>query len=497
MANAWGAERRGMDAKSTKHRGKRMAALLLALALSVMMVPAAAFAEGGAAQTLHPDKNECVQTTADGVEESTEVGNVVVTDGKPGVDADATNGGKATVKTGSVSSSEHNGINADAQGNGSVTVNAGDVTSGHDNGVQAHANGGGTVTVTAGNITSGENGTGVWASATDSASGDGSAVTVKAGNVKADGEGVYVRPGAKSTITIEIGDVRAKGDGAQIHAVNGGKVYLEATNITAGESGLFVYADASSDIEVLVTGSITGGRAPLAYYGSLPENFKLTVWKINLDEGSMTAAEREELVALMKAAGIDLGDKEGRWNPYGLADLNDALSQSINYIMKLGQSDGATLSATDANGNPLGTSHGYSVAKEGERVMLKVDLEEGCELVAAYDGNGNKVELVQAADGSYYIAYTVPKGGGLGLSVEVNQPLANTAIEAIENALASNSLTSNALAKAIAANQGSPLPKTGDGLPALPFTLLALASAAMLALARSKCRVTGRHAARR
>ena len=485
-----------MGAKSTKRKGKRMAALLLTVALSVMMVPTAAFAEGGAAQTLRPDKDEYVQTSADGVEESTEVGNVVVTDGKPGVDADATNGGKATVKTGSVNSSEHNGINADAQGNGSVTVNAGDVTSKHDNGVQAHANGGGTATGTAGNITSGENGTGVWASATDSAT-DGSAVTVKAGNVNAEGEGVYVRPDAKSTITIEIGDVRAKGDGAQIYAKNGGKVYLEATNITAGESGLFVYADASSDIEVLVTGSITGGRAPLAYYGSLPENFKLTVWKINLNEGGMTAAEREELVALMKAAGIDPDDKEGRWNPYGLGGLNDALSQSINYIMKLGQSDGATLSATDANGNPLGTSHGYSVAKEGERVMLKVDLEEGCELVAAYDGNGNKVELVQAADGSYYIAYTVPKGGGLGLSVEVNQPLANTAIEAIENALASNSLASNALAKAIAANQGSPLPKTGDGLPALPFTLLALASAAMLALAHSKCRVTGRHAARR
>lgn len=485
-----------MNAKATKRTGKRMLALLLALTLSVMMVPATAFAEGDTTGSLARDKNESVQIMADNADQSTEVGNVYVTDGQPGVNVDALNGGNASAQIGGVNSTQGNGINADADAGGTVTVSAGDVTSRHDNGIQARANEGGSVTVSAGNISSGENGTGVWTSAKDSVEGEGSTVTVKAGNVNSEGEGIVARPEPKSTIVIEVGDVQAKGDGAQIVAHDGGKVFLSATNITAGESGLFISAGNGSEIEVLVTGTLTGGRAPVAYSGALPESFKLTVWKINLDDGSMTAAERAELIALMKAAGIETDDKEGRWNPYTATGLGDALGQSINYIMKLGQSDGATLSATDSNGKPLSTDHGYSVAHEGDRVMLKVDLEEGCELVAAYDGNGNKVELVQAADGSYYIAYTVPRGGGLGLSVEVNKPLADTAVEAIENALASNSLVSSALAKAITANAGVPLPKTGDSLPALPFALLALASAALLALARSKCRITGRHATR-
>lgn len=155
------------------------------------------------------------------------------------------------------------------------------------------------------------------------------------------------------------------------------------------------------------------------------------------------------------------------------ADFSSSVEKSILYIMKLTQPDsGATLFATDANGKPLATSHGYSVAKEGDRVLLKVRVDEGSELLAAYDGAGNEVKLIKGEDGCYYIAYTVPRGGGIGLSVILNGDLVNLVDDEQQAAV-----------RAMGAANGKPantLANTGDSLHVLPLAAIALFAAAAL-----------------
>lgn len=560
-----------MNEKTTKRMGKRMLAVLLALALSVMMVPATALAaddakaaasvgapavvegdanaevnagvsaeananvnadmnvnvniggnvDGGASVNVGVngnvaaganadkanDTNKCVQVKADGAEKSIEVGKVTVENGQPGIDADALNGGKVTVKTGDIISDGGNGITVDATSLGTVTVTTGNVKSATDNGIQASVKGEGDISITTGDISSGANGSGIWTSVDNRDTVKESVITVKAGDVNAQGEGIVIRPFMYGAINVEAGNVKAGDDGVQIIAESGAKVDFKANDIASEKSGMFIYISEGSVINALVTGTLSGKKAPITFFGTSfmsTDMFTLTAWKIDANDGNilMVANPVVEDIQLQAASGnggltdAEAAAKAIEQGGFTLAasDATSAFEKSILYIMKLGTAEGATLSATYADGKPLATSHDYSVAKEGERVMLKVDLEEGCELTAAYDGNGNKVELLKGEDGGYYITYTVPKGGGLGLSVEVSAPLAKTAIDEVGNALANATgvATRGVGAGAIVgvganadavASGASTIPKTGDGFPVLPFVAITILAAAMLATA--------------
>ena len=55
------------------------------------------------------------------------------------------------------------------------------------------------------------------------------------------------------------------------------------------------------------------------------------------------------------------------------------LEKNILYIIKVEQpTAGGTLQATDKDGNALAKSHDYDVAKEGEKVLLKLNLNQLC-----------------------------------------------------------------------------------------------------------------------
>ena len=471
--------------------------------------PAGGNADAAGANDAANDTNKCVQVKADNTEKSVEVGNIKVENGQPGIDVDALNGGKATVKAGTVVSDGGNGITADAKTLGSITVNTGNVTSVNDNGVQAWVEGEADIAITTGNISSGQIGSGIWTSVDNRSIVKDGTITVKAGDVKAEAEGIVIRPYGNGAISVEAGNVNAKGDGVQITAESGGVANLKANDIASGKSGLFVYINEGSAINALIAGTLSGEKAPITFFGSSfmnTDQFKLTAWKIDAKDGDyfFVATPTDENIELQAvSADAPLTDAEAaakaiEQGNFALtaAEGASAFEKSILYIMKLGTAEGATLSATYADGKPLATSYDYSVAKEGERVMLKVSLEEGCELMAAYDGSGNKIELVKGDDGSYYIAYTVPKGGGLGLSVEVSSPLTSKAIDEVESALSTALAATDAvtrgvgvnIAASINASGASTIPKTGDGFPVLPFAAVALLAGAALAFAMTKRR---------
>ena len=94
------------------------------------------------------------------------------------------------------------------------------------------------------------------------------------------------------------------------------------------------------------------------------------------------------------------------------------------YIAKVKQpSRGGTLKAVDADGKALPTSYGFPVAHEGEKVILKANLQSGWKIKAAYNGDGaNKQKLSKDENGNYYII--VPKGGGICLSADLEKEAA-------------------------------------------------------------------------
>lgn len=260
--------------------------------------------------------------------------------------------------------------------NGELT-SGGKVTATGDEGVGISASDG---TVTAGDVTaSGEGATGIDAS-------EGSTVT--ADSVKAEnGTGIEVSGG--STVNVE-GDVTAGDNGIE---VSGGATVNVEGNVKAGENGIVVNDNGTVTIDGTLT--VTGGT-PILLGDEVTDagDINITVWQIE-------------------------GGTDGSVVSGGQGDAAEAVQQNINYIIKVVQpTEGVTddVTATGENGS---TSNDYNVANEGETVTIKVNLAKGYKLTGVFNGEGESKEAVttQNEDGYYYI--TMPKGGGVYLSVEL------------------------------------------------------------------------------
>ena len=151
--------------------------------------------------------------------------------------------------------------------------------------------------------------------------------------------------------------------------------------------GLYLASDSDITTDVLVTGTISGKKAGiLAGDGSSPENFSLTVWAVRLN-----------------------ADENGVVKEDGSAA--DEIESSVKYIIKTSPDFPGTVILTTANGDPLESSHGYPVAKKDE--MIRILPAAGTTISAAYN-NGEPLEK----DDQGRFCLTVPKGGGVMISVE-------------------------------------------------------------------------------
>lgn len=284
---------------------------------------------------------------------------------------------------GAVTSSGLVGVYAEAYKDGEITCNLEDVSSTAGAGVTIWSgalaeNGGdpesvGTVTMTVNNVT-GKSGVGIETNT------EGSVTNFTAnGNVVSNGGNNYyalscTNRSATNNIAI-YGNLQSAGLGLQLE--------------TSGEGAV---------TGVLVTGTISGKNSISASYGDKIRS-TVTVWKLEkADNGSYVVAN-------------------------GYADENDAeefAKNRINYIIK--HADNIT--PLTATGDALPKSHGYSVAKEGERVTIQLN-GLGVYIKKAFN---NGVEITEKdKNDRFYV--TVERGGGIDLTVETAPVLACDDVE--------------------------------------------------------------------
>ncbi len=203
---------------------------------------------------------------------------------------------------------------------------------------------------------------------------------------------------------------------------------------------------------------------------------KLTVWKINLnDKGNVVEWGNSDF------DNVSEGEEGERYKAKTIANFE----KHIMYIIKVEQpSEGGTIKAVDKDGNALPKSFDFDVAHEGDKVILKANLADGYKLVAAYNGDGEKVPLLKDENGNYYII--VPKGGGVYLSVELeettkhNQSHNNDDIKFITDNPEEESQESNdtepASVSSTTSKSSSEAPKTGDVSQVAPWIVISLVS---------------------
>ena len=193
------------------------------------------------------------------------------------------------------------------------------------------------------------------------------------------------------------------GNAWKIPEVSKGQTKIEVKgDVTGDDIGLEVKTQTPSDI--IIDGTLKGGsNAVVLANETVADNMKLTVWEIVPNEDGSVVQE----------AWLDQN---------GTRQVNELtnVEKDIQYIIRLEQPEaGATLSTEGTR-----EYEGYTVANEGDNVVLKVNLEPGYTIVDAFNGTDTKVSLLQAEDGSYYLV--VPRGGAVLLSVSLRKVFTGT-----------------------------------------------------------------------
>ena len=234
-------------------------------------------------------------------------------------------------------------------------------------------------------------------------SGSGDATINVGGSVMTDGAHGFgvsaalyeINDNAKTTISVEE-DVQGVNAGLCVE-VTGDQTSAAIADITVGGT---LSAIDKNGAAIMVSEQVT------------EDNLKLTVWQIDLNANGDAVVERKPV------KDADSG-KIVNWEPIEITEKTKAIEQSINYIIKIEQPNaGATLTALKSDGSALEKSGEYEVAKEGETVLMKVNVQDGYEVTGAFNGLGEKVELLRDGEGNYYVV--VPKGGAVYLSATVD-----------------------------------------------------------------------------
>lgn len=346
-------------------------------------------ADGGTATVVAKD------VTATQVGDGTVESNLVSASGGMGFTL-----GQANFNAGTVSS-ESNGLNIRVSPLGYVQANTGAIKAGND-GINART----------------------WF---------GAAVVV-ASAVSSVNHGIYSHvegDGAANIIDVD-GNVESTGNSAiVIQNDKSGKAMVLIANDAAsaaeseGSGGLSFYSsDANAQAIALVMGVLSGYNGIVLEqngYEKPQDTLDLTVWKVEANGGS---------IIKNKIEGAD----------------TDAFAKSVSYIVMVEQPiAGGTVRATKADGSPLDRKFsedaglygemldlyeqrtgkeaslvdevGFAVTHETDKVLLKVDLEKGYKVAHAYNGMGERVELLVDDKGDYYLI--AERGGGIYLSVEL------------------------------------------------------------------------------
>ena len=213
---------------------------------------------------------------------------------------------------------------------------------------------------------------------------------------------------AGGTISAEIvGNVTASGDN-----YNAG-VVVQSEEFEKGNSDLTVTGDVSADIgvelaidevqtaNITVDGTVEGETAGIVLSADtkLSDDITMTVWEVKPNKDGAVVV-REEI-------------KEDE-----LAYTEDKEAEKlIQYIIKVEDTSKDYITTDGTKAFTAGNGNEYQVAHEGDKVLVKLNIPEGKELVDAFwdAAKSQAGRLLKDAEGNYYLE--VPRGGGVLLSV--------------------------------------------------------------------------------
>ena len=174
--------------------------------------------------------------------------------------------------------------------------------------------------------------------------------------------------------------------------------------------GIAVGGSEDQRTDIVVDGTVSGRDAAVVLVTpetKIGENVTLTVWELVPDENGAVVARG------------DFGDSTGD----GITALNgenaalaedEAAEKAVQYIIRVrtGQENVISTDGTTLYKN-------YNIAREGDRVTLKLNIPDGYFISAAYGDAGQNAALVKDENGNYYL--TVPRGGAVELSVKMEK----------------------------------------------------------------------------
>ncbi len=429
-------------------RSKNMFSRILAMSLAAALVlPVNVFADQFSHAKVEIDASDGDVTRDD-------IGDVTTTaDDEDAVFVGSYNGYTADVETGNLYSENNTALWAETHGNGSsvmVDVNGDAVSSGNDQdyscgviamaeqnaevfvdvhgnasgvrGVDATSAEGSTVTVivddSATGLADNPNSIGVVASSQaydlqGENLGDPSEVYVGVnGSAIGNENGVWAlaKDGSYTQVTVT-GDVISSGEDSTAlwtETYTEGISHIDAVGDVHGEKyGIIRETDGSGITDIMVMGTVYGEKAGIATCGNTSDNDHIFVWKVETGKDGYIAATLDE--------------------NYNLVAEDTQTVERILYIIKIEQPEGGTINATNSKGEALDYVDGddtpdgrkLELAHQNDKILVKINVEDGYRLDAVYGDKGQKYELARDCDGNYYVI--VPKGGGVYLSAALTK----------------------------------------------------------------------------
>ena len=182
-----------------------------------------------------------------------------------------------------------------------------------------------------------------------------------------------------------------------------GNTVVTITGDVKGDIGVEMDVNEVQTANITVDGTIEGETAGIVLSADtkLSDDITMTVWEVKPNKDGAVVAreewnkEKDEL--------IYTEDKEAE--------------KLIQYIIKVEDTSKDYITTDGTKAFTAGNGNEYQVAHEGDKVLVKLNIPEGKELVDAFwdAAKSQAGRLLKDAEGNYYLE--VPRGGGVLLSV--------------------------------------------------------------------------------
>ena len=198
---------------------------------------------------------------------------------------------------------------------------------------------------------------------------------------------------------------------------NGAMDVVVEGDVTAGGAqdnfGIYVETAEGADTDILVDGTVSAEDGAIVLSGEttkIGENVTMTVWKLEPDEDGdvVSIGARDEETGKIVLAKDDAAKAKA-----------EEAEKNIQYIIRVAAGQTDYIGTEDTESYTGANDKTYNVAKEGDTVVVKLNIPAGYVIAGAYWDEDQTSGLLQDKSGNYYLV--VPRGGGVVLSVKLEE----------------------------------------------------------------------------